>query len=216
MKQTLSVPDKLFLENLVAEAEKQTGVQVVLATTPRSGAYPEIPWKAFSAAASLATLAVFITGTIMAIWSEFAWVLYSFAIILGSSVVSALVAASWPFFSKLFLSDAIAEMETRQHAASLFLSKELYSTTGRKGVLILLSEFERRVVILPDRGLNDILSEKELERIIGLMKPLLAGADFRKALELAISELTAVIAPSLHAAGLKNELSDRIIEDKGI
>jgi uncharacterized membrane protein len=48
------------LDQRIAEVEKLTGVQIVIAVIERSDAYPELPWKAFALGAAVAGLAVFV------------------------------------------------------------------------------------------------------------------------------------------------------------
>ena len=48
MKQILSDSDRTLLDKHIAETEKQTGAQIVLASIMRSDSYAEIPWKAFA------------------------------------------------------------------------------------------------------------------------------------------------------------------------
>lgn len=56
MKPTLNNEERGRLNQLIADAEKRTGAQIVLAVIERSDAYDEIPWKAFALGASLAGL----------------------------------------------------------------------------------------------------------------------------------------------------------------
>jgi uncharacterized membrane protein len=60
MKQILSDTDRTLLDKRIAEAEKQTNAQIVLATVKRSDNYTEIPWKAFAFGSSIAGFFVFL------------------------------------------------------------------------------------------------------------------------------------------------------------
>ena len=52
MKRTLTDLERNGLDQRVAEAEKRTGAQVVLAVVKRSDTYAELPWKAFALGAA--------------------------------------------------------------------------------------------------------------------------------------------------------------------
>lgn len=52
MKKNLSDTDRTLLDKRIAETEKQTRTQIVLASVLRSDSYAEIPWKAFASGAS--------------------------------------------------------------------------------------------------------------------------------------------------------------------
>ena len=90
--------------------------------------------------------------------------LSSVAVILATgamfALLSVLSSGIWP---DCFFRNQRKETETMQYAESLFLSNELFSTEDRRGILLLVSQFERQVVILPDTGVRDLLSTEVLE-----------------------------------------------------
>ena len=216
METVLSENDRRHLENRIAEAEKLTKSQIVLATVNRSDSYLEIPWKAFALGVSVTAFMVFLIDVILFRWSQGTAVLLSIAITLAVAASLVVLTILVPGVARVFLSDSRAETETRQYAESLFLSKELFSTTGRKGILLLISRFERKVVILPDRGLDGHVNKKDLDGIIELMKRPLAKHQFREALEIALDELIRIIEPLPGAESVRDELPNTIIEEKGL
>ena len=60
MKRILSDHDRNRLDALIADVEKRTNTQIVLALIQRSDIYAELPWKAFALGASVTGLLVFI------------------------------------------------------------------------------------------------------------------------------------------------------------
>jgi putative membrane protein len=216
MKPVLSENDKSVLERRIAEAEKLSKTQIVLATVKRSDSYREIPWKAFALGASFAGLLVLSLDLIFIGWLRNSNVIISIVATLAIGAFIALLTILLPGFAKWFLPDSRAETETHQYAESLFLSRELFATERRTGILLVISLFERKVVILPDKGLKDIVSEDDLKNIIRLMKRPLAQHKFRQAMEIALDELIKIIKPGSSEEKSANELSDTIIEDKGL
>jgi len=216
MKPVLSENDKDALEKRIAEAERLSQTQIVLATVKRSDCYREIPWKAFALGTSAAGLLVLLFDLIIIGWPGNSNVIISIVATLAIGAFIALLTILLPGFAKWFLPDSRAETETHQYAESLFLSKELFATEHRTGILLVISLFERKVVILPDKGLKEIVSEDDLKNIIRLMKRPLAQHQFRQAMEIAIDELIKVIKPGSPVEKSPNELSDKIIEDKGL
>jgi uncharacterized membrane protein len=87
----------------------------------------------------------------------------------------------------------------RQHAKALFLERELFRTPRRDAVLILVSEFERRVEILPDVHLHGIITKGEWQRVIDAMTPQLRES--RRAL--AVQEGLNVVEPLLVSKGFQ-------------
>lgn len=215
MKKILSDSDRKLLDKRIAEAEKQTGVQIVLASIVRSDSYVEIPWKAFAIGASLASLLMIIIHLFVLGWITSLMIFISLAAILVFGAIMALLSVWIPGFSRLFLSPQRKEAETLQYAQSLFLSHELFTTENRMGILLLVSQFERQVIILPDTGLRDQLTTEVLDEIISIMRRYLRRNELRKAMETGLDGIRVALGRSASGGKQKNELSDEIIEENG-
>lgn len=216
MKHVLSDIDRSFLDKLIAEAEVQTKAQIVLATVRRSDNYAEIPWKAFAFGVSITAFTVFLLDLLIFRWITDTMVLFSVAAILAAGAIFVLFTLLFSGFARLFLSESRREAETLQYAESLFLSRELFTTEGRRGILLLVSQFERQVVILPDKGVRDRLNAEVMKNIILEMKHNLRQDEVMKALETGLKELVSELCPSASSRPDKNELSDEIIMEEGV
>jgi putative membrane protein len=218
MKPILTETERNGLNRAVSEAEKKTGAQIVLAVIRRSDAYPELPWKAFALAVSVSGLAVCAAEAFSRGWTGAVTPLAAATILLGAGALFALLAVFMPRFSRLFLAAHRAETEVRQYAESFFLRRELAATEGRRGVLLLVSLFERRVNLLPDQGLKSRLTADETAGIIRRMKPFLRRNDVHGALADGLEGLTralVTVPPGRSARSGGNELPDAVIEEAG-
>lgn len=215
MKRFLDEQERIRLDRRVAEAEKRTGVQIVLAVIERSDAYPEIPWRAFALGASIAGLAVSTAVMLRPMWSSGSAALAAAATTLATGAACALICIPAPGFARLFLDAHRAEGEVRQYASSLFLSRELFATRRRTGVLVLVSLFERQVVVLPDTGLARRLDRNTLQGIIERMAASLKAGLVARALEDGLGRLEEVLAGTATGDSGENELPDGIVEEKG-
>jgi len=216
MKQILSDFDRDLLDKRIAEAELQTKAQIVVAVVKRCDNYAEIPWKAFAIGASLAGLAVVTTDLVTKDWVTDTMILLSVTAILAAGTILALLALLFKGFARLFLPKSRRETETRQYAESLFLSRELFTTEARRGILLLVSEFERQVVILPDTGVRKWLTTDVMEKIISVMTPHLRQNEIKKAMETGLDGLVTALSPPIAEGPDKNELSNSIIEEDGV
>ena len=219
MERILSDHDRGRLDRLIVEAEKRTKTQIVLAVIKRSDSYAELPWKAFALGASIAGLSVFIFDLPFYGWSSPMAAFIAVAATLAGGAAFALLAVFVPGFAKRFLSAHRAETEVRQYTESIFLARELFATGGRTGILLLVSLFERKVMLLPDRGLGNRLTGDAMRDIIASMMSFLRRNEVNRALEAGLEMLTRVLeasAPGGPAGTGKNELSDEIIEEKGV
>jgi putative membrane protein len=219
MKKILNNQERSRLDKSIAEAEKRTGAQIVVAVVERSDSYSELPWKAFALGVSVAGLLVFIFDLLWPGWYSQTAVLIFIVTILITGILTALLSLYKPKFARLFLTAHRAEAEVRQYAESLFLSHELFATQRRTGILMLVSLFERQVIVLPDKGLSKRLSQKAMQKIIAQMTPSLASGQVSRALENGLIKLTEILAVKKRGKSRKsrkNELPNGIIEEKGV
>lgn len=219
MKKILSQSDKDHLNRLVAEAEKGTNAQIVLAVVKRSDSYAELPWKAFAIGASVAGLLLFVLHAAVPLWYSPTRVLIALAATLATGISLALLTVFVPRFARLFLSSPRAETEVKQYAESIFISHEVFATRKRTGVLLFVSLFERKVFILPDKGLCSMLGHNEIRKILKPMLVSLHQYELRKAFEEGLNELTGILQNSSRQVpdGIsENELPNEIIEEEGV
>jgi putative membrane protein len=212
MKQILTESDRTLLDQRIIEAEALTRAQIVLATVRRSDNYTEIPWKAFALGTSVTGFAVFLLDLLIMRWISDTIILFSVASILSTGGLFVLLTILFPGFGRLFLSGGRKESETLQYAESLFLSRELFATEGRRGILLLVSQFERQVIILPDKGLRDSLGTEVMEDIILKMTEHLRKNDVSKAMETGLEGLVSALRHSASSRADIDELPDEIIE----
>jgi putative membrane protein len=216
MKPVLSENDKDLLEKTIARAEEQLRSQIVLATVKRSDNYVEIPWKAFALGVSVSGLLALTGNLLFPGWIQGMAVLIAVVIMLATGAAMALLTILLPVVARLFLNDSRAETETRQYAESLFLSRQLFLTKHRTGILLLISLFEKKVVIIPDKGISNHVSNADIQRIITLMKAPLERNELRQSMEIAVDELTRIIEPLTADDTTGDELPNRIIEERGL
>lgn len=213
MKQLLSQDDKKILDRRIADAESLTGAQIVLATVMKSDSYPEIPWKAFAIGSAAGALLVFLFDLFSMSWISDRTVLIAVSAVLVSGVLPGLLSIWIQPLARLFLSAHRAESEAHQRAGVMFLTHELFRSGERRGVLLMVSHFERQVLIIPDKGLTGELTASVLKNIISGMKPLLRADDVRGALEKGLDGLTAVLGSPGPGEKRPDDLSNEIIEE---
>ena len=217
MTQILNDQERRKLDQRISEAEKVTGAQIVLAVVKRSDSYPEIPWKAFAMGVSVAGLVVFLLDLFFSTWMPQTTLLtaaISATFLVG--VLFALLTVGITGLARLFLTENRSQEEVRQYAESVFLDRGLFATSQRTGILVLVSMFERQVIILPDTGLQEFLSRETIEEIISGMAPILASGDVARALEEGLKGLEKILTGKIEDGSLPNELANDIIEEKGV
>ncbi len=215
MRHLLNDQEREHLDRKTAEAEKRTGSQIVLAVIERCDAYPELPWKAFALAAAVAGLTVIAANLFRPGWASGTSLLLSITVTLAAGSASALLCVFLPRFGRLFLEAHRAESEVRQYAESLFLSRELFATRGRTGVLVLIGLFERQVVVIPDTGLRKRLKPDTLKGIVSKMAAALSSGRVAASLEDGLNAIEQSLSASAPSAPQEDELPDEVVEEKG-
>jgi putative membrane protein len=202
------------IEARVRAVESATGAQVVTAVLRRSDSYPEIVWKAFALAAALAAATVAVVDVLRPDWVGAYAALTNLVPVLLAGAVSALATVVVGGYARLYLRKERAQAEVHQRAHSMFLDRRLTATRDRIGVLLLVSLFERQVVIVPDLGFDGRLSAADWNRVIRAMTPLLAQRDPATALLEGLGALEAVLRERGFTEGsARDELANRPIDE---
>jgi len=213
MRNLLTEEERGRLDRLVAETEQRAGAQIVLSVVERSDVYAELPWKAFALGAGAGGLAVVLLYLLRGTWTSSADMLLAVGATLVPGAACALLCVIAPQFARFFLDAGRADVETRQYAESLFLARDLFATRGRTGVLLLISLFERKVIVLPDTGLARRLPQPGQQAIADAMTRALSPGTVAGALESGLGELERRLASGVPPAAGGNELPNTIIEE---
>ena len=212
----LTEQERQEINELAQQFEAATGAQAVAAIVGKADEYPDIPWKAFALGAALAALAVVADEFIQPDWASIHTPLRDVAAILAAGVLCSVAAMAIPAFGRLFLNRERARGEVRQYAQGIFLQREVFKTTGRVGILMLVARFERRVVILPDSGIARHVSARELDEVIAAMAPQLAQAQPVQAFRAGFDALAALLKrKGVQLARHGNELADGAVVEEG-
>jgi putative membrane protein len=213
----LTSDERRKIDQCVAAFEARTGTQVVAAVVDKSDDYPEIPWKAFALGVSVTALLLLAIELMRPDWPGAWHTLVSSVTSLGAGAGLALVTLRSAALARLFLSPVRAEAEVFQHAQGLFVRHGLFRTRDRNGLLILVSRFERRVVILPDAALEARVGRAELKRIVDEVSRMLAENRVCDGLCGGIASAAALVARAgfVPSGATANEIPDRVVEESG-
>jgi uncharacterized membrane protein len=213
----LSTAEAEAIDARIAHVEAHTGVQIVAAVVARCDGYPEVVWKAFALGAALAALVVVALDFARPDWMSLYAALSNVLPIIGAGAVSAALGAAVPAYARLFVNRFRADSEVRQHAQAMFLTRQLFRTRGRNGVLLLAGLFEHKVEVLADIGFDGRIVEREWHSVVEAMTPLLAARRPGEAIARGLDELEKLLLTKGFRAGsaTDDELSNQPIQDGG-
>jgi len=148
----LTEDDKKAIAETIHKAEATTSGEIVFAVSDASGRYLQANFQGALIGMAAATAVYLLMPAAhsigMLLWIE----ILSFA--LFYALLPHLPWRRWLVTAQ--------EMETRVHEAAFveFFSSGLHRTREANGVLIYLSAFERRVVVLGDRGIHEKMGDR--------------------------------------------------------
>lgn len=142
----LSQADRAQIEATIAEIEQHSAAELVVVAIQRSGHYGEVK-LAYALLISLAAGAV---GHLLFPERAVPWLLW----LQLAAALTTFGAISVPWLLRLVVPKALLAHAVDQRARLAFLEHGVFATRDRTGVLIMLSELERRVVILGDAGIH--------------------------------------------------------------
>ncbi len=160
-----SQDDLREIEAAVRAAEQRTAGEIVPYAVSHSDHYEAAAWKGATLGGFAAAVAAGVAR-----WFGDAWGVPSLAWVMLPALVGGglgyLVAATVRPLKLALAGAAKVEHRVRQRAAAAFLENEVFKTRARTGVLIFLSLFERRVVVLGDSGINARVGQHEWDAIV--------------------------------------------------
>ncbi|HEX5714585.1 MAG TPA: hypothetical protein VF179_00395 [Thermoanaerobaculia bacterium] len=155
----------------VAEAEQKTSGEIVPYFVEESDEYPSALWKGTALGAFAGALlaeAIYFLGTF---WGGLIplWIALPAA---AGGAVGFLLAAYVPAVKRWMAGDGLLDLRTRQRAEMAFLEEEVFHTRDRTGILLFLSVFEHRVVVIGDSGINRQVEQGQWD---GIVRTVVAG-----------------------------------------
>lgn len=203
----LTEEDKRAIEEAVHQAEARTSGEIVFVTADASAHYHYSTIQGAligMAAATAIYLALPVSHTITGVlWTE----LISFAILYA--LLPYLPYRRWLIPAR--------EMDARVHEAAFmqFYSSGLYRTQESNGVEIYLSLFERRVVVIGDRGIHEKMGNPHWDEVRDKIVRGIRDGKAREGICAAIECCaTALVLHFPHRPDDINELPDQIIDRK--
>ena len=154
-----SEQDLEAVRGAVAAAEGKTSGEIVPFVVDASDAYEGALWKGAALGALGAPLLVAVAHVVAGLWGG--GVLWIGLPAAAGGALGFLLTAFVPAVKRAFIPRDLLDRRVRRRAAVAFLEEEVFSTEDRSGILLFLSLFEHRVVVLGDAGINAKVGDEE-------------------------------------------------------
>lgn len=148
--------DATRIEEAVARLEQRSAAELVVAVVPKSGNYAE--WRALVAGCWTLGSALLLLGVfpeenpVWLVLAELPLGLF-FWLVLG-----------WPPLHRYLVPRRVAERSVQARAFELFAERGLHHTRDATGILLFISELERRVTLLGDRAIDALVGADGWQR----------------------------------------------------
>jgi len=165
LQKRFSQQDLDRIKEAVRQAESKISGEIVPVFVERSSSYSIAGYRAGIFFAAIAFLKIIIIDTYFpafAIYDPF-WI---FLLVVAAGLIGAALAQYVEPIQKLFLQKAYLDQATSRRAQSEFLSQEVFNTRLRTGIMIFISFFEHKVMVVADAGINKVVKQEEWDTLV--------------------------------------------------
>ena len=212
----VSDADRQRITRRVQEVEKTTSGEIVPFVRSASYHYPAAALRAALAVSALIAAAATAAEGFFMLWGTLSLLdLWIFPSVFAACflVVYALTRIA-PVLKRPFISRAEMTDEVEEAALTAFYRHRLAETRDRTGILLYVSVFERRVVVLADKGINDRVQQETWQQVVDIVLRGIHEGRPADALCEAVTRCGELIAGQFPIrAGDKDELHNLIVED---
>ncbi len=204
-KELLSEDDRKAIAEGIRKAEATTSGEIVFALTDASARYRHASFQGAIAGAVLATATYLALPVSRPIELVLCMQLISFSVFF--------VLCEYFPWRRWFISSEEINARVREAALLEFYGSGLYRTREENGVLIYLSVFERRVVVLGDRGIHKKMGNTHWDEVRDRITRGIRESQPREGICEAIDICGKALARHFpRRANDVNELSDQVLE----
>ena len=208
-----SEEQKQGIEKAVKNLEAKTSGEMVPYIVPDSDNYVE---------GTLYTIISFlIIGVVMIMGASLVWLLPAGITIIEILIflvvmmfLGFLMSFVFPSIRIQMVSNNTLERRVMQRAETAFLQREIFNTGKRIGVLLFISELERKVIILADSGISKLVPGEDWQKIVDDLIKHIKNKETATGIVNAIDQCTDLLVrngiENDEAAG--NQLPDGLIE----
>ena len=171
MDSTFSELDQDRIREAVAAAERATSGEIVPYVVARSGRYEVALWRGAAIGAVLVAVAGLVAGAVYDGWG-LNW-LYAAEGMLALLVLGALAGALvawWAPVRRALAGRRRMDESAARRAAQAFVEEEVFDTRDRTGILLFVSLFEHRLLVLGDAGINAKVGPDEWVEVVALAR----------------------------------------------
>ena len=171
-KQRFSDADLEKINAAVKLAEDKISGEIVPVIVERSGNYSVAHYKAGMIAAALAYAIMIILDRYViedANHTLYYDPVFIFVVVTIAGIAGALLPSASDWLKRLLISREHLDLSTRQRAEMAFLEEEVFNTRQRTGIMIFISFFEHKVIVMADKGISKLVEQREWDNLVHVL-----------------------------------------------
>jgi putative membrane protein len=153
------------IRRAVEEAESGTAGEIVPFVVAASDTYEGALWKGAALGALTVPLVAAGVWLVFEPWGPGLPFWLAVPSLVGAAL-GYLVSGAVPALRRALIGAVVLDLRVRRRASVAFLEEEVFRTRDRTGILIFLSLFERRVVVIGDEGINQKVEPGEWKDLV--------------------------------------------------
>lgn len=207
----LTDDEMIEIEKAIESAEQQAEGQIVPAIMDSSDHYPAAHFRAAIIGAFLAAVVTYLYVPILSIPMML-------LAQLGGLVIGYALAFI-PSLKILLSRGREIDEEVHQRALEVFFNHNIHQTESRRGILIFISRFERRIELIADIGLQHSVTADQWKGVVGKMVEQMKHKNYKQAMLDGIDACAEILKNTPHEhhescdCGCHEELSNSLIRE---
>jgi uncharacterized membrane protein len=160
-----STKEKDLIKEAVRDLENSTSGELRPVFIRRSDEYAESNWYGAFIGAVLAITSLLLISYQWMI-PQGTSIMVLLIVVLIMMAIGFAIPVIFPRVAVMLVGQQKVQVRILQRATEVFLHEEIFNTRKRNGILLMVSELERKVVILSDSGINQLVQQEEWEEIV--------------------------------------------------
>lgn len=159
---------KLNVEQAIKDLELESSGEIVVYFARKSDSYQQGSWKLSAVLGLLGLITVISLSYLWMLPSAFS-VMNIAMFVLLLIILGLTIAYFFPSVRLAFVPLNVMDHRVVTKARDVFLQEEIFNTIDRTGILIYVSELEKRVQVLGDKGISSVIQQGDWNKVLSMV-----------------------------------------------
>ncbi|HTF22236.1 MAG TPA: TPM domain-containing protein [Chryseolinea sp.] len=169
IREMFSAPDLQRIKDAVAKAEGNISGEIVPVMVERSGRYVSAHYMSAILGASFAFVAMIVFDRYVfsnASNALFYDPVFIFFVVTAAGFIGGVIPRFSDPLKRLLTGKTHLGVAAQQRAENAFLEEQVFNTRQRTGIMIFISFFEHKVIVMADKGISSVVDKSRWDEIV--------------------------------------------------